>query len=257
MTYIKGFYMSLGMFTRIPLPFLVWDEKLLGAMVATFPLVGFVVGTAWWGAAVFLIFINPPLMIASAILTVVPFFVAGFIHLDGFMDTSDAHLSYRELEDRLRILKDPAVGAFAVVMLVLLFLLQFAAVFSILEGGRFFALLISICVTSRCLSAFSIFTLRHMPESNYAKMLGQNTGIRGKLVVIAIFIGIVVFSFVYAGFIGMGAILAVLLGYGISMRVVYNSFKGISGDLLGYSLVIGELCGLAALAFVQNMRELV
>ena len=38
MTYIKGFYMSLGMFTRIPLPWVVWDEKLLGTMVAMFPL---------------------------------------------------------------------------------------------------------------------------------------------------------------------------------------------------------------------------
>ena len=53
MTYFKGFYMSLGMFTRIPLPFHVWDEKLLGAMVATFPFVGLVVGMVWWGAEEF------------------------------------------------------------------------------------------------------------------------------------------------------------------------------------------------------------
>ena len=256
MTYIKGFFMSMGMFTRIPLPFVIWDEKLLGAMVATFPLVGIVVGSAWWGAALLLSISSIPIMLAAAISTVIPFFVVGFIHLDGFMDTSDAHLSYRSLEDRVRILKDPNVGAFAVIMLVLLFILQFAAVYSILEGGRFFTLLVAICVVSRCLSAFSIFTLKHMPESNYAKMLGQNSTLGHKMFVAAIFASATAFSFVYAGFTGVIVILAVLLGFSLSMRVVCKSFKGISGDLLGYSLVIGEVCGLIALAAVQSMWEL-
>ena len=249
--------MSLGMFTRLPMPFVVWDEKLLGAMAATFPFVGLVVGVAWWGAAVLLTMSSLPIMMASAILTVIPFFVVGFIHLDGFMDTSDALLSYRPLEDRVRILKDPNVGAFAVVMLVLLIILQFAAVYSILEGGRFFALLVTICIVSRCLSAFSIFTLKHMPESNYAKMLGENSTFGHRMFVAVIFTGAIAFSFVYAGFVGIIVIFAVVLGYALSMRVVYKSFKGVSGDLLGYSHVISELCGLIALAVLQSLWEVV
>ena len=254
MTYFKGFCMSLRMFTRIPLPYHVWDEKLMGTMVAAFPLVGLVIGAVWWGAATLLTYLNLPIMMASAILTAAPFFVVGFIHLDGYMDTSDAFLSYRPLEDRLRILKDPTVGAFAVVMLVLMFLLQFAAIFSLVEGGRFFALLIAVCVASRCLSAFSIFTLKHMDGSNYAKILGQNADVGYKLFVTVIFIGIIVFAYIYSGLFGIVVIIAVALGYGLSMRAVYKSFKGVSGDLLGYSLVIGELCGLIALAAVQNTR---
>ena len=47
------------------------------------------------------------------------------------MDTSDAMLSWREREARLRILKDVHVGAFAVIALTLLVLFQFAASLSV------------------------------------------------------------------------------------------------------------------------------
>ena len=245
--------MALGMFCAIPLPFFIWDERLMVTTVASFPLIGLIVGGIWWGAFLLFSAFDLPLMIMSAILTVVPFLVAGFIHLDGFMDTSDAHLSRRPLEDRLRILKDPAVGAFAVVMLVILFLLQFAAVYTIMEGGRFLALVIAICVISRCCSAMSIFVLKHMPVSNYSSMLGGRVGAGPKVFVCLTALGGTALAVMYEGPAGLIAAAAVVLGYGAAMRVVYKSFEGVSGDLLGYAMVIGELCGLIALALVQNV----
>jgi len=253
MRYIKGFYMSLGMFTGIPLPFHIWDNKLTSIMVASLPLIGAIIGLIWWAAALLLIIPSLPLMMVSAILTVVPFFVAGFIHLDGYMDTSDARLSYRSLDDKLRILKDPTVGAFSVVMLVILFFLQFAAVYSIVESGRHLALLIAICTVSRGCSAFSIFVLRHMPESNYTANLGRDIGFWHKVFIVIAIVGTAALSFLYSGFAGLAVVFAVVLGYVLSMRIVYKDFGGVSGDLLGYSLVISELCGLIALALLQGV----
>ena len=246
--YFKAFYMSLGMFCGIPLPFFIWEEKYISLMVANLPLIGLLIGTLWWLVGLLLLFLGAPLMLTAAIMTITPFFIAGFIHLDGFMDTSDAHLSRRNLEDRLRILKDPNVGAFAVVMLAILFLLQFAAMHTIMENGRHLALFISISVISRCCSAFSIFTLRHMPTSNYIK------NINGSYKVIVLFIAVIgfVFSYIYAGIFALIVLAAVVLGFILAIRVVYKSFEGISGDLLGYSLVIGELFGLITLAFLQG-----
>ena len=248
MKYLKGFYMSLGMFSRIPQPFPFWDEKYTALMVAALPLVGAVIGGLWWLVAMLLTAIGLPLMLAAALLTLAPFFIAGFIHLDGYMDTSDALLSYRPLEDRLRILKDPNVGAFSVVMLGALFLLQFAAVYSLMESGSFFALLITISVISRCCSALSILVLRHMPQSNYAAMLSQNKSATQVVFIIVIALAAAGLSYLYAGIIGLIAVAAVALGYSAAMAVVYKNFKGISGDLLGYSMVIAELCGLIAVA---------
>jgi len=250
MRYLKGFYMSLGMFCAIPLPFHIWDEKLTSIMVASFPLVGLFIGALWWGVALLTISLSLPLMLTAAILTIVPFLIAGFIHLDGYMDTSDALLSYRNLEGRLRILKDPNVGAFAVIMLVILLILQFAAMHSIAENAGYLALIAAIAVISRCCSAFSIFTLRHMPESNYAAMLSQNVGISHRLFVVIIAAGAVAFSFWYAGVYGIITVAAVVLGYAVAMRKAFRGFNGISGDLLGYAMVIGEVCGFIALAIL-------
>jgi len=246
--------MALGMFCAIPLPFHLWDKKLTAIMVVSFPLVGVVIGAIWWAAALLLTSFNFPLMLGAAILTVTPFFIAGFIHLDGYMDTSDARLSYRPLEDRLRILKDPNVGAFAVVMLVILILTQFAAVYTILESGRFLALLVTICVISRCCSSLSIFILRHLSISNYSAMLGQNIGTGNRIFVILILLVTIALSYLYAGFFGLIVSAAVVLGYGMAIRIVYKDFKGISGDLLGYALVIAEVCGLIALALLQGLE---
>ena len=253
MKFIRGFYMALGMFCAIPLPFHIWDEKLTAVMVASFPLVGLLLGAIWWGVGLLLLVPSFPLVMVAAIMTVVPFFTAGFIHLDGYMDTSDARLSYRPLEDKLRILKDPNVGAFAVVMLAVLFLLQFAAMHAIVDSGRFLALLVVISVVSRACSAFSIFTLRHMPVSNYGAMLGQGVGSGSKIFIIAIAAAAIALSFVYAGVHGLIVCAAVILGFAVAIRIVYKDFGGISGDLLGYSLVISEVCGLIALALLQGV----
>jgi len=245
--------MCLGMFIGIPLPFHLWDEKLTSIMVASIPLVGLVIGTIWWAVGLILLAPGFPIVMVAAIMAVAPFFIAGFIHLDGYMDTSDAMLSYRPLEDKLRILKDPRIGAFAVVMLGILFLLQFSAMFTIIEGGHFLALLIVICVISRCCSAFSIFVLRHMPISHYGAMLGQKVGAGNKVFILLLCFGSIVFSFLYAGFFGIIVSAVVVLGYAVAMRYVYRAFEGISGDLLGYALVISELCGLVALALLQGL----
>ena len=250
MRWIRGFWMALGMFCGIPLPFHVWDEELTPVMVATLPVVGAVLGVLWWAASLALIRLGAPLMMVAAILTVMPFLLAGFIHLDGFMDTADAHLSRRPaLQDRLRILKDPLVGAFAVVMLAILFLLQFAALFTIADNGRFLGLLVAINVISRCCSSMAILTLRHSSESNYAAALGKGVGGKDKVFVgIVAVVVVVVLSVIYAGVVGIVVVLAVVVGYVWAMRGVYKNFSGVSGDLLGYSLVISELCGLIALS---------
>jgi len=252
MRLIKGFYMALGMFTAIPLPFHIWEEKLATIMITLFPLIGVVIGAIWWGAGILLTMPDFPVVMVSAVMVVAPLLVAGFIHLDGYMDTSDALLSYRPLEDKLRILKDPTVGAFAVIMLAILFVLQFAAVFTIVDGGRYMALLIAICVISRSCSALAIFVLRHMPISNYIAMLGGSIGKGVKAFSGLIMVAAVSLSFLYAGFVGLIVAAAVVVGYSLAMRKACKAFGGISGDLLGYALVIGELCGLIALALLQR-----
>jgi adenosylcobinamide-GDP ribazoletransferase len=248
--------MSLGMFCSIPLPFYIWNEKYTAVMIACFPLVGIVIGTVWWLVAVLLSFLNLPMILTAAALTIVPFLVTGFIHLDGYMDTNDALLSRRPMEDRLRILVDPRVGAFAVAMLCVLFLLQFSAMYVVAEGGRYLVLLIAISVISRSCSVFSIFVMPNMPQCNYTPMLKESAGLSHKIFVVIVGVAAIVGSYLYAGFLGLIVSAAVVLGHTAAIVRAFKGFNGISGDLLGYAIAISELCGLIALAVLQDRGAL-
>ena len=47
-----------------------------------------------------------------------PLLVTGGFHVDGFLDTCDALHSYQSMEKKQEILKDPHIGAFAVLSLL-------------------------------------------------------------------------------------------------------------------------------------------
>ena len=242
--------MAFGMFCAVPLPFNLWDDKCKNLMLAYFPLIGGLIGAMWWGFAELLSFGAIHIVLVSAAVAVFPFFITGFLHLDGYMDTGDAVLSRRPLEDKLRILKDPHTGAFAVIMLAVLFIFQFAAVYAVIEKEKYVVLLIFIAVISRCCSAMSILSLKTMPQSGYANMFRQNTGISHKIFIIIIALCAIAVSYLFAEFYGLIVAGGVILGYIAAMAYAYKDFKGVSGDLAGFALVISELCGLIALAVI-------
>lgn len=242
--------MSLGMFCAIPLPFQLWDDKCMNLMLPCFPLIGVLIGAIWWGVAELLIFSGIHIVLVSAVLSIIPFLLPGFLHLDGYMDTSDAVLSRRPLEDKLRILKDPHTGAFAVIMLAVLFLLQFAALYAVVEKEKYLVLLVIIAVISRCGSSMAILCLKAMPQSGYANMFKNNTSVSHKIFIIFIAVCAIATSFIFAGFYGIIVAAAAILGYIGAIAYSYRDLKGISGDLAGYAIVISELCGLIALAIV-------
>ena len=102
-------------------------------MLVVFPFVGTVIGAIWAGAGVLMRYFGCPHLFAAAILTLLPYWLSGGIHLDGFMDCCDAVFSRRPLEKKREILKDSHVGSFAVMSLFcvtfVFFLVHFFAVY--------------------------------------------------------------------------------------------------------------------------------
>ena len=143
-TYLCAFAMCQSMFCAIPFPGRLWDEKARGKMLLFLPAVGLEIGLVWAALAWTVRFLKLPTPVGGLALCACPFLLTGFIHLDGFMDVTDAVKSWRDLEKRRAILKDSHVGSFAVIGLCLLMLSQFAlfsaaperANFRILQIGR-------------------------------------------------------------------------------------------------------------------------
>jgi len=243
-------YMSFGMFCAIPQPFHLWDARSVNLVLPCLPLVGLLIGVLWWGIAKLLMLSGIHIMLASAVVALVPFFASGFLHLDGYMDTSDAVLSCRPLEDKLRILKDPHTGAFAAIMLAALFVLQFAATYAVIEKGVHLTHLVSIPILSRCCAALSILCLKPLSQSSYANMFRQNTKRIHKIFIQVIAILGISFSYFFSQACGLIVAIAVVAGFTGAIAWTYRTLKGVSGDSAGFAIVIGELCGLIAMAVV-------
>jgi adenosylcobinamide-GDP ribazoletransferase len=246
----KGFYMSLGMFCGIPLPFQLWDQNCANLVLPCLPLIGGLFGALWWGMAKLLIASGIHIMPVAAILLLIPSLASGFVHLDGYLDTSDAVLSRRPLEDKLRILKDPYTGTFAVVMFAVLFGLQFAFINVIIENEKNIALLIIIPILSRCCASLSILGLKPLAQSAYAIMFRQYSRTAHKVFIVIIAIMAAVLSWFFADYYGLIVSASVIVGCTFAFIWAYSDLKGISGDVAGFGLVIGELCGIAALALL-------
>ena len=106
MKYLIGFLMTWGNFCSLPCPVKRWDSRCKSLMLGFLPTIGLVIGVLWAAIYTGLVYLGFPFLVVSFILTFLPFALCGFMHMDGFMDCSDAIMSRKPLEDRQRILKD-------------------------------------------------------------------------------------------------------------------------------------------------------
>ena len=242
--YLHAFAMCQSMFCSIPAP-QVWDEKAKDKMLLFLPIVGLEIGLIWAGIAWLCRFLQLPTLVTGLILCAYPYLVTGFIHLDGYMDVTDAVKSWRSLERRREILKDSHVGSFAVIGIVLLMLAQFALFASAPENANYLVL-IFVPAVSRCCSSLAVTGLKPMATSQYAEQQKPKSHIVVLMVMLCAFIAA---GFLLCGKYGL-ALAGCLIGYGLALRRGYKSLEGMNGDISGYALTIGELCAVAVYALI-------
>lgn len=243
--WFDGFWMSWGMFLAIPCPCKHWNEEARGQMLCCLPLVGGVVGGLW--ALVFwaLRRLGAPWPLGAFLAAILPWLATGFLHLDGYMDVCDAILSRRDQATRQKILKDSHCGAFAVICMVLLAGGQWSAFLS-LEACPLPALGLIPVVTRGC-AALAVQLLRPMGTSQYAAMSRARGGNLIFLIVLTAAAAAVPITLY--GRRGL-APLAAGCGYWAAVFGAKNNLGGMSGDISGFGLTLGEALG-AAMLLIQ------
>ena len=243
-TYLHAFAMCQSMFCSIPAP-QIWDDKAKDKMLLFFSIVGLEIGAIWALLAWVCNFLSLPALVTGLILCAYPYIVTGFIHLDGYMDVTDAVKSWRDLERRREILKDSHVGSFAVIGIVLLMIAQFAFFASVPTDANSL-ILIFVPAVSRCCSSLAVTGLKPMSTSQYADQKKP----KSHMVVLTVML----VAFLAAGFLLCGkygfSLVGCLVGYGLALRRGYKSLDGMNGDISGYALTIGELCAVAVYALL-------
>ncbi len=250
---MTAFLMAWQMFLWIPCPSTKWDENKRKEMLLWLPIIGLIVGALWY--LVYFLFetcgkgIGP---VAAGVLTVMPWLLTGFMHLDGYMDCADAALYFGPKEKKIAILKDSHIGSFAVISAVILGVLQFSAFLQMGQnplGFQTMAALAFIPALSRCSSVENLFWLKALSTSEYADMPMKE---KRRYRIVPVIEGLVFLAAVYL-ICGLAAAAALFIGIIIEeVLIIYlrKNLGGFSGDVSGAAITAGELACLIALAFI-------
>ncbi len=168
--YLTGFFMAWGNFCSLPCPCKRWDNDAKSLMLGFLPSVGLIIGAIWAALYFAAVYFGIPYLVVAFLVTFLPFALCGFMHMDGFMDCSDAILSRRPLPERQRILKDSHTGAFAVISIAFLILAYFSFASTAITIGIDFANMILLVCLSRSISGLHVLLCKPMKTSQYAQM---------------------------------------------------------------------------------------
>ncbi|MFI1026865.1 adenosylcobinamide-GDP ribazoletransferase [Streptomyces sp. NPDC020951] len=124
---LDGLRFAFGTLTVFPVRVTRWDRPAArGGMLAA-PLVGLVVGGCAAGLGLLMLRLGASPLLAAVASAAVPAVLTRGLHLDGLADTADGLGSGKPAEDALRIMKQSDIGPFGVLTLVLVLLVQVAA----------------------------------------------------------------------------------------------------------------------------------
>ena len=237
----EAFVISFAMYSNIPMPSVAWNEKNMRYAYLFFPFVGAV--TAGMIAALYFLFKGwaVPVFFGAAA-TAILVLVTGGIHLDGFSDTCDALSSHQNKEEKLRIMKDPHIGAFALIHVCLLMMLQVGAYAQLLRSPQYLGIVLMGFFLSRSLGAYAVLKWPCAKKDGLAATFSMNG--EGRIVTKALFLYILLGSgWILWIHLQIGAGLLVLLAgfYWFFRKMILKQFGGITGDLAGFCIQTVEI----------------
>ncbi len=257
---LKSFVVAFSTYSRIPMPRVKWDEKSMRYCICWFPFVGLVIGAFMMGCHRLCEWMEMNVFVQGVVFTALPILLTGGIHMDGFMDTVDAKNSYRSKEERLEILKDPHVGAFAL-LYCCLYLIASVVIFASLDEIKLLFVAMGY-VYSRILSGLSVVTFKKAKDDGMLSETARNSAMGVKWIMVTELIAFIAIILTVANFCvaytdntsviwyGVVVLVAGLLSFLYYSYMAKKWFGGITGDLAGYFLQICEMAILISLGFI-------
>ncbi|MDO8846653.1 adenosylcobinamide-GDP ribazoletransferase [Methylicorpusculum sp.] len=233
--------LALQFLTRIPLPVrFESSERQWGQSVLFYPLVGLLIGLMLVFVLVLLGTGQPELK--AAMLLILWVGISGGLHLDGLADCADAWAGGMGSRERsLAIMKDPAAGPIAVIWLILVLMLKWAALVEIVKQSDTAVLLIVPMLGRLAIMAMMLTTPYVRPGGLGEKMIVNLPLIPARLSLAAWLICTL-------WFIGwMPVLVAILVGLAIRY-IALRRLGGVTGDVYGAAVELTEAAVLASVA---------
>ncbi len=240
---MSSFKLVLGFLTSIPIRLSEPPEQGdLGRAAAWFPLVGLGLGVVLAlthgviGKAL-------PVLLTGALVTSLWAALTGGLHLDGLADCFDGLTVSASTARRLEIMKDPRLGAFGAVGLILFLILKVSAVASLPDGSGL--------ILAPIMGRWMVLLAAVLPQARPGGMGDEFHGTlnrRGLTVAALLTAGV-------AGLFGWRGLLAFGLAHAAGFALLWLARKrlgGGTGDVLGAACEFAELAVL--IAFILEVQ---
>jgi adenosylcobinamide-GDP ribazoletransferase len=240
------FWIALQFLSSFPirLPGMPTPEQ-TGRSLLFYPVVGLVFGIVLMAFSALLQ--GAPLLLHAALVLAAWVMLSGGLHLDGLADSADAWLGgFGDRERTLTIMKDPRSGPIAVVTLVVVLLLKFAALVALIQQQHSIGLLLAPVIGRAALLGLFLHT-PYVRKGGLGQALADHLPRRvSQQVLLVVAMG----SLLVAGFSGLVALLVAVVGYVWLRQVMMRRLGGTTGDTAGAMLELLEVAVLVALALI-------
>jgi adenosylcobinamide-GDP ribazoletransferase len=240
MSVIKSFFIAFSIYSKIPVPQFAWKDEDMRYTLCFFPLVGVVIGLVLFGWAWLCIRLGIGKLAYVLVGTAIPLAISGGFHVDGFMDTMDAFHSYQPREKKLEILKDSHVGAFAVIMLVLYYLIYIAA-FSEIQTMPSLKIFCVGFVLSRVLSGLGVVFFPSAKKDGMLHYFADSAQEKVVKIVLSLellcCVGVMLWFSLTTGIL---TVAAAFFTFGYYRWRTNRELGGITGDTAGYFVTVCE-----------------
>lgn len=235
---MRGFAVALQFLTRIPVNVREYEPSQFALSAPWFPIVGALIGAVVAGALVLGLRVDPWLGALGALAAWV--WITGALHLDGLADLCDAlGAAHRSPARFLEVLKDPHVGTFGVVAIVLALAAKLVLLMLIAQHAQPAASLILAAAWARYGAYAWSHLLPSLSEGEAHRFAGRNPRALA---------GPAIWGMVLAALSGwlvpaMLCAIPVLFGWWLFLKL---RLGGLTGDCLGAGIELAEIALLLA-----------
>ena len=229
---------ALAFLTRVPIG-KSFEGSEVGRAALFFPLIGAAIGVVQLGVFLLLKPHLPSLVVAVLVVALSAWVTRG-LHLDGLADFADGLGGGSTREDALRIMRDPAVGAFGVIALVLVLGVKIAAVDALASAEA----LVLAAALARWTAVPAGFFLPYARESE--GLGAAMTGGTGRFELLGSTVLAVAISLLFPLKLALVSWVAVLLVSLLVGAIARRRFGGMTGDVLGANVELAEASVLVA-----------
>ncbi|WP_018591909.1 adenosylcobinamide-GDP ribazoletransferase [Terrisporobacter glycolicus] len=243
---MKRFIGLLQFMTRIPIKADMGFDEEFHKSIVYFPLVGIVIGLISFIIGSLAIQIFDP-FITAIIIVAGEVILTGGLHIDGLGDTFDAIYSNRDKERMLEIMKDSRLGTNSLLAILFLILIKIGLLNSAINSNLM-CLIIFMPMISRLgviVMLYKTVTPRKVGMGNI--FIGKATKgmfITAILYTVAILVLISKFVFLSTNLniikLLLSIVVVMLFNY-LFKNHIYKKIDGVTGDILGCTIELGEL----------------